>query len=184
MARDDLVVFISSPGDVRPERAAAERIVTRLARQFSTQFEISSVRWERKPLRATEGFQSQIPRASRSDIVVVVLWSRIGTTLDPAQYRGAVDGKPVTGTEYEFQDALCGHEGVRPALFVYRKTGIPQFTDEQGILEYPEQARQVARFFDTCAARQVQAGGGHCCRDAGFSASRSAGRPSDRPRRA
>ena len=153
MPREHLVIFISSPGDVRPERGAAERIVARLARQFAAHFDISSVRWEREPLRATADFQSQIPRACLSDIVVVILWSRLGSLLDETQHPGPVSGGPVTGTEYEFEDALNGRDGVRPALFVYRKTGIPQFTDERQILEYPEQSRRVKRFFDTWISR-------------------------------
>jgi hypothetical protein len=153
MPRESLVVFISSPGDVRPERAAAERIVTRLARQFITNFEITSIRWERKPLRATADFQSQIPRASLAHIVVVILWSRLGSLLDENQYRGLISGKPVTGTEYEFEDALNGRDGTQPALFVYKKIGIPQFTDERQILEYPDQSARVNRFFETWIKR-------------------------------
>jgi len=153
MPRERLVVFISSPGDVRPERAAAERIVARLARQFATHFEITSIRWERNPLRATADFQSQIPRASAADIVVVILWSRLGSLLDENQYRGLISGQPVTGTEYEFEDALNGRDGIQPALFVYRKTGIPQFTDERQILEYPDQSARVKRFFETWIKR-------------------------------
>jgi hypothetical protein len=48
-------VFVSSPSDVRPERLIAERVVKRLAREFSYHFRLEAVLWEREPLLATQG---------------------------------------------------------------------------------------------------------------------------------
>ena len=53
-------VFVSSPSDVRPERLIAERVVNRLAREFSYHFPIEAVLWEREPLLATHHFQDLI----------------------------------------------------------------------------------------------------------------------------
>jgi hypothetical protein len=60
------------------------------------------------------------------DIVVVILWSRLGLPLPVEQFQGAISGKPVTGTEWEFEDALAGARasGV-PHLLAYRKTAEP-----------------------------------------------------------
>jgi hypothetical protein len=44
-----LRVFVSSPSDVRPERLIAERVIKRLAREFSYHFRIEAVLWEREP---------------------------------------------------------------------------------------------------------------------------------------
>jgi WD40 repeat protein len=118
-------VFISSPSDVRPERLLAKRIVARLDREFGYHFHVEAVLWEREPLVATRHFQDpkNIPRASSTDIVVVILWSRLGVFLPEAEFRGAISGRHVTGTEWEFEDALAvarQHNGI-PDLLVYRK---------------------------------------------------------------
>ena len=73
--------LLSSPGDVNPEREVARRVIERLNREFSYHFRIEAVLWERKPLIATEHFQTMITPPSDTDIVVVVLWSRLGSFL-------------------------------------------------------------------------------------------------------
>jgi formylglycine-generating enzyme required for sulfatase activity len=119
-------IFISSPADVRPERLKAEQIVGRLDREFAYHFRVEAVLWEREPLVATRHFQDpeNIPEPRGMDIVVVILWSRLGVPLPADRFRGAISGGPVTGTEWEFEDALAGareHNGV-PDLLLYRKT--------------------------------------------------------------
>lgn len=122
-------IFISSPADVRPERLKAEQIVARLDREFAYHFHVEAVSWEREPLVATHHFQDpeNIPEPRGCDIVVVILWSRLGVMLPEDRFRGAVSGRrPVTGTEWEFEDALAGarEHGV-PDLLLYRKTAEP-----------------------------------------------------------
>jgi hypothetical protein len=82
-------VFVSSPSDVRPERLIAERVVNRLAREFSYHFPIEAVLWEREPLLATH-LQDLIVPPHETDIVVTVLWSRLGVPLPEAKYLGAI----------------------------------------------------------------------------------------------
>jgi tetratricopeptide (TPR) repeat protein len=120
-------VFISAPSDVRPERLLAARIVQKLAQEFIYHFAVEAVMWEREPLVADKPFQESIPRASSTDIVVVIMWSRLGTAL-PEHYRGLISGKhPVTGTEFEFEDGLASARAKhRPHLLFYRKTAPPQ----------------------------------------------------------
>ena len=44
-----------------------------------------------------------------SDMLVLILWARLGTPLPDQRYRG-IDGRiPVTGTEWEFEAALAAH---------------------------------------------------------------------------
>jgi hypothetical protein len=50
-------VFVSAPPDVRPERLIVERVVKRLAREFSYHFRLEAVLWEREPLLATHHFR-------------------------------------------------------------------------------------------------------------------------------
>ena len=98
-------IFISSPADVRPERLKAEQIVARLDREFAYHFHVEAVLWEREPLVATHHFQDpeNIPQPRGTDIVVVILWSRLGVPLPEDRFRGAISGRPVTGTEWEFE---------------------------------------------------------------------------------
>jgi formylglycine-generating enzyme required for sulfatase activity len=119
-------IFISSPSDVRPERLKAEQIIARLDGEFAYRFHVEAVLWEREPLVATRHFQDpeNIPPPRGTDIVVVILWSRLGVPLPADKFRGAISGRcPVTGTEWEFEDGLAGarEHGV-PELLLYRKT--------------------------------------------------------------
>ena len=86
--RPRLRVFVSSPGDVAEERLIAKRILDRLADEFAPVAKIESIFWEHEPLLATDTFQTQIIRPSETDIVVCILWSRLGTRL-PQQFTHA-----------------------------------------------------------------------------------------------
>jgi hypothetical protein len=146
-------IFISSPADVRPERLKAERIVARLDREFTYHFHVEAVLWEREPLVATRHFQDpdNIPAPRSMDVVVVILWSRLGVPLPADNFRGAISGRcPVTGTEWEFEDALAGaheHDGV-PHLLVYRKIAEPTggFGDRAAVQQRLEQLDLVEGF--------------------------------------
>ncbi len=144
-------IFISSPSDVRPERLKAEQIVARLDREFAYHFHVEAVLWEREPLVATHHFQDpeNIPQARSTDIVVVILWSRLGVILPPDQFRGAISGRPVTGTEWEFEDALAAAREKRtPDLLLYRKTAEPVagLGDRSAGAGTPRAARQGGGF--------------------------------------
>ena len=119
-----------------------ERVVGRLAREFAYHFVLETVMWEREPLIATEHFQTMITRPSSSDIVVVVLWSRLGTLLPEEKFIGPVSGNAVTGTEWEFEEAVKSYrENRKPALFLYRKrVPISGFLDDESALK-----RQIAQ---------------------------------------
>ena len=76
-------VFISSPSDVRPERLIAEKVVRRLDREFAYHFRVEPVLWEREPLTASAHFQDNIVPPRETDIVMVMLWSRLGWPKPP-----------------------------------------------------------------------------------------------------
>jgi hypothetical protein len=144
-------IFISSPSDVRPERLQAERIVARLSREFGYHFHLEAVLWEREPLVATHHFQDpqNIPQPRSTDIVVVILWSRLGTVLPVEKFRGALSGRPVTGTEWEFEDALAGaRENGVPHLLLYCKTASPTaaLDDRKALNEQLVQLDMVQEF--------------------------------------
>jgi conflict system STAND superfamily ATPase len=117
-----LRIFISSPADVRPERLIANQVVQRLGREFSYHCRIEPVLWEREPLVVSSDFQAQIIHPHDADIVVVVVWSLLGVPLPQDKYPGPISGNPVTGTEWEFEDALASYRAKRtPELLLYRK---------------------------------------------------------------
>ena len=125
-------VFISSPGDVVEERRRAALVLGRLKRDFARFFTISPELWEYEPMIAAGTFQDVIIEPASTDIVVLILWSRLGTPLPPRtalrDYRG-IDGRtPVTGTEWEFENALravrerqARAEPATPDILVYKK---------------------------------------------------------------
>lgn len=150
MTQRPLRIFISSPSDVRPERLIAERVVARLAREFAYHFRLEPVLWEREPLIATEHFQTMIQPPSETDIVVVILWSKLGTPLPAEKFRRLDGSAGVTGTEWEFEDAVRSYRARgAPDLLVYRKRArIQTFLDDEVELERSrEQKRLLERFW-------------------------------------
>ena len=67
------------------------------------------------------------PRPSECDVVVIVLWSRLGTHLDVKVF-SRPDGEPFrSGTEWEFDDAWNGWKARQhPEILVYRRTEEPK----------------------------------------------------------
>ena len=121
-----LRIFISSPGDVQLERQIARRVIARLQSEFGDQQPIEPYFWEYEPMRLTKDFQEQIPRTSSFDIVVCILWARLGSPLGASHLRE--DGTPYqSGTEFEFEDAAKSFSarGV-PDILVYRNRTDPQ----------------------------------------------------------
>jgi tetratricopeptide (TPR) repeat protein len=118
-------VFISSPGDVAEERALAGRVFRRLASEFADVLTLKIILWEHEPLFAHASFQQQIPLPSQCDLVISILWSRLGMRL-PADYAPGPNRPPPTGTEFEVKDALAAYERFgRPNLLIYRKRAAP-----------------------------------------------------------
>jgi hypothetical protein len=94
-------IFISSPADVQRERHVSERVIQRLSDDYSQHVILDPYFWEYEPMRVSQGFQSQIEPTSSFDLVICILWSRLGTPLvgpDGRAYK--------SGTEYEIDSAL------------------------------------------------------------------------------
>jgi hypothetical protein len=124
-----LRIFVSSPTDVPDERLRADLIVDKLSQEYSRFFTIESYRWEHEAMLASKHFQDAIEPPSAFDIVVLIVWSRLGTPLPEKtaerEYRG-IDGRaPVTGTEWEYEEALkASREKSAPDLLAFRNISL------------------------------------------------------------
>jgi tetratricopeptide (TPR) repeat protein len=124
-------IFLSSPGDVLPERNRAQAVIDRLNAEHPGEALFSLTRWERSYYTATGPFQDQIVSPGEHDLVVFIFWKRLGTDLPPRYNRP--DGSARTGTEYEFEDARDARDrrtDELPDILVYRKTAKVTFSEE------------------------------------------------------
>ena len=143
-------IFISSPGDVAEERELTRKVIERLQGEFSGLVELNPIYWEHEPLLATQTFQEQIIRPSETDIVITILWSRLGTRL-PSQFTKPDGSHYASGTEYEFEDAIESFkEHGTPDLLIYRKTADPKVSlkDKKVLLDKIKQKEALDNFFD------------------------------------
>ena len=141
-------IFLSSPGDVAEERALAEFVFRRLADEVADVAQLRFVIWEHEPLFGHAGFQEQIERSSESDLVVTILWSRLGTRL-PSNYAPAAGELAPTGTEFEIKDALASYAARgKPNLLIYRKVPGPQIG--LGTKDFAARTEQYRRLDEFC----------------------------------
>jgi tetratricopeptide (TPR) repeat protein len=143
-----LKIFLSSPGDVAEERALAEFVFRRIANEVGHAVHLTFVIWEHEPLFGHTGFQQQLERPSQCDLVVSILWSRLGSRL-PADFAPAPGEPSPTGTEFEIRDALASYAARgRPSLLIYRKTPGPQIA--LGSFDFVERSDQYRRLDEFC----------------------------------
>ena len=151
-------VFLASPGDVVDERARALKTLEDLQYHplLRGKITVETVAWDKPgagtPMLASKTPQQAIaeglPKPSECDIVIVIFWSRMGTPLPP-DYVKPDGSRYLSGTEWEYQDALrAAEQGDRPQVLVYRRTEVPNISlaDPQ----YEEKRRQwelVEAFF-------------------------------------
>jgi formylglycine-generating enzyme required for sulfatase activity len=90
----------------------------------------------------------KLPLPSACDIVIVIFWSRMGTPL-PAEWKKTDGNRYLSGTEWEYRDALQAAEQYgKPKLLLYRRTEkICLDPDDPAFDENLEQWRQVKKFF-------------------------------------
>jgi formylglycine-generating enzyme required for sulfatase activity len=150
-------VFISSPADVSEERATLRKILSDLPYDpfLRNRVIIEEVSWDRPraevPLLASlapqEAINRGLQRPSECDIVVVVLWGRLGTPLGPEYLRP--DGYPFrSGTEWEFHDAVAAEAATgRPRVLLYHRVADVQVSlKDPGLAGKLEQLKMVEDF--------------------------------------
>ena len=151
-------IFLSSPGDVADERTSARQLIDgELPKlpSFRGRLELELIAWDdpaaQIPMLATETPQESVnaarPRPATCDIVIVILWARMGTPL-PDNVRKP-NGEPyLSGTEWEYEDAVNSPRQPQPEVLVYRRTEEPKIglRDPQK-KEKEEQFERVEAFF-------------------------------------
>src|SRR5258706_226959 len=143
-------IFVSSPADVQKERAVAEQLIRSVAAEFNLPINVSYSNplrgskeedeinveredfgdestlvlcpcfWEYPELEG-DNFLEQIPNTGQYDLVICILWSRLGTAL--AQKCVMPDGgRPRSATDYEVAWVLDQSKRTPgfPGLHVYR----------------------------------------------------------------
>src|SRR4051794_315762 len=144
-----LRVFLASPGDVADERALVRHLLKdELPYDPFVQDRVTFniVSWDDpaapaptpaplSPQKAVIRFKK---KPSKCDIVIVVLWSRLGTHLDLTEFRKANGETYSSGTEWEYEDAYNAKP--QPEIFVYRRTEKPKV--ELGDPDLTEKVRQ------------------------------------------
>jgi hypothetical protein len=130
-----LRVFLASPDDVADERALVRHLLKDELPYdpfLRGRVTFDVVSWDDPaaptPMPAPLPPQEAVIRfagcPSDCHIVIVVLWSRLGTHLDLTTFQKA-NGEPyLSGTEWEFEDACQGQP--RPEIFVYWRTEEPK----------------------------------------------------------
>jgi len=152
--------FISSPGDVARERALAQEVIEQEIPKdplLRGQLTCEAVRWDdpaapaAMPANLTpqEAVNRGLPKPSQCDVVVLILWSRIGTPL-PDAFRRADGSAYLSGSEWEYEDALRGNPPAPPPhVLIYRRSSAvaidPAEPDAAARLE---QGGRVRQFFD------------------------------------
>jgi len=162
----EIRVFVSSPSDVPAERIAVERIARRVSAQFEG-VEIKVTRWESGHYySAHTGFQEQIDEIGGFDLVVGILWSRLGTPLPPGFGPGMPApraGQPYpSGTAFELLEAIRlrkERDSPPPEILVYRKlapTPSAKADDDAAQEELLVQRRAVNEFFRDFFANETE----------------------------
>ncbi|MCC7273867.1 MAG: AAA family ATPase [Alphaproteobacteria bacterium] len=141
-AAKEILVFVSSPGDVVAERERFTAVVERFNALYRPGVVIRTLRWEDSFYTADRNFQDQIPDVAGTDLVVCILWRRIGSPL-PATWRRRADGSAYeSGTVFEFETAMAANAARKtPDILLYRKTA-GQVRDTGDPLEEREDERR------------------------------------------
>lgn len=149
---------MSSPGDVFLERDIARNVIQKLNTDpfLRDKVALRPIAWDdpasRTPQLATltpqEAINQGMPKPSECDIVVVILWARMGTPL-PSEYVKDDGSRFLSGTEWEFEDARRAAEASGlPLLVVYRRMEPAMVDlDAPDFQERSEQKQKVNEFF-------------------------------------
>jgi hypothetical protein len=150
--------FLSSPGDVVDERAFAQQVIEQelpkdplLGGELSCQVVRYDDAVAPSPMPATmapqEAVDTYLPRPSECDVVIVILWSRLGTRLPPDKFHRPDGSAYLSGTEWEYEDAINARP--QPHVLVYWRNAevkLSAHDSDKDFEEKTEQMRKVRQF--------------------------------------
>lgn len=157
LRRQHIRIFLSSPADVAEERSLARSLIDSLAFEpfLRNQVTLDVVSWENhataampEHLTPQAAINRGLAKPSECDVVIVILWSRLGTPL-PLEFRKANGDPYQSGTEWEYEDAVAAAKSSgKPLVLLYRRTENPKITLGAADFEGErEQYREVEKFF-------------------------------------
>jgi CHASE2 domain-containing sensor protein len=121
-------LFVSSPSDVKAERDRVVLVADRLNGTFEGLVRIEVIRWEDEFYDSSKSFQEQIDDAigkmAEIDILICVVWGRVGLKLNPKLWKNDGQAGYESGTVYEYESALAlskQRDGV-PDIYLFRKS--------------------------------------------------------------
>lgn len=122
-------IFLASPSDVGAERDIAERVISRLDGIWKAHVRLRTKRWEKAHYQAIKGFQEAIGAMTAFDVVIGILWKRIGSPLPPDLFQ-RLDGSPYeSGTVFEIESAIAScNAKQKPAVYILKKTEEVKFS--------------------------------------------------------
>ena len=148
-------IFVSSAADVQKERCLADRLIRSVGAEFSVPVSASYSNWLRRlriqdqitalsedvsdeglllcpcfweypDFKSEQDYREQIPNTGQFDLVICILWSRLGCKLVPTFVMP--DGsQPASATDYEIAWVLDESKRTPgfPSLHVYRNRSTP-----------------------------------------------------------
>jgi hypothetical protein len=164
-------IFLASPGDVREEREHARDVIEQLRheRAFRNRVNLDIIAWDQPGvavameanLTPQEAIKRGLPQPSECDLVVVILWSRMGTPL-PAEYTKPDGTAFLSGTEWEYQDAIMASKRFdRPKIWLYRRMQVPELNlDDPEFDEKRRQWQKIKAFFEAMQGKDGSLTGG------------------------
>jgi WD40 repeat protein len=138
-------VFISSPSDVEDERQGAAKVIERLNGVHGRHVTLEAILWEQQVYDANRSFQEQIAAMQDMDLVIGILWKRIGSELAPARFRREDGSAYESGTVFELEAGLAC-DGC-PPVYVFKKTA-PIFFNKETVDEEMHQAALLDLWWD------------------------------------
>lgn len=150
-------IFLASPGDVVEERKLAGEVFTQLRheRAFRDDLNLQNFAWDQPgnniamPMGITpqQAISQGLMQPCDSDLVIIILWSRMGTPLPPEYAKP--DGSPyLSGTEWEYWNAMeAFQKHGRPRIWMYRREGPPKVDlGDADLHEKREQWERLQKF--------------------------------------
>ncbi len=133
-------IFVSSPADVREERAIAGKVIEALDQEMGSHLSVQKYLFEDQPMELSADYQSQIPGTGEFEIVITILWTKLGTPL-------ASDERHRSGTQLELEEAIERSKGREwPKVLLYCKTKDPHWPNDKLLVERAQESEALKRY--------------------------------------